>query len=324
MLPKQRFIAAMRHQSPEDFTASMELEFHLYKDAWGEEPVVGLAFSKLSQKEKEVALNENAELMVKTAARFGHDAIKDIGGYWELAPGIPAYLWLPEQEDQIGLVKALRKAAGDEFFIVGSCSPTICLPDGEHFESFVMDLFDHPEEVRARCLDRLNYALIQQDKLLEAGADGILNPSDIAFNTGLFISPAMMDEFFFPYFEAWAQALKKAGAVSIWHSDGDVSKALDRASDCGVTAIQCVDPLAGMDIVELKKSFGNRLALIGNVDCSILHEGTIDDVKEASMKVLEGCKGAGYAFGACNAIFKGIPLENYQAMVDARFLFGKL
>jgi uroporphyrinogen decarboxylase len=302
----------------------MELEFHLYQEAWGEEPVLGFELGKLSRRERDLALGRNAELMVKTASRFGHDAIKDIGLYWELSPGLPAYLWFPESVDQLDQVRALRREAGDEFFLLGSCSPTMCLPDGEHFESFCMDLFENPDDVKSGCQAALEKALIKQDQLLEAGADGILNASDMAFNTGLFISPAMMEEFFYPYLEAWAGSLKKLGVISIWHSDGDISMALDRAVECGVSAIQCVDPIAGMDIGAVRKKYENRLSVIGNLDCSILHEGTPEEVEEKSREILEACKGGGFAFSGCNAIFKGIPLENYQAMVDARWKYGKL
>jgi uroporphyrinogen decarboxylase len=91
----------------------------------------------------------------------------------------------------------------------------------------------------------------------------------------------------------------------------------------GVDAIQCVDPLAGMDIVQLKKDTAGRLTLIGNLDCSILQLGTAEQIDGACKTIIEGCKfGGDFVFSGCNAIFKGIPAENYQVMVDARKKYG--
>ncbi len=42
-------------------------------------------------------------------------------------------------------------------------------------------------------------------------------------------------------------------------------------------------------------------------------------------ELIEGCReGGGFVLSACNVIFKGIPAENYQAMVDARRKYGRL
>ena len=53
MKPKQRFISALQFQAPDDMVAFMEVEFHLYREAWGKEPIVGQEYARLSAKEKE-------------------------------------------------------------------------------------------------------------------------------------------------------------------------------------------------------------------------------------------------------------------------------
>lgn len=141
---------------------------------------------------------------------------------------------------------------------------------------------------------------------------------------GTFISPEMLDEFFFPYFYKWVEEAKRLGAYTIWHTDGNISSILDRAVESGVNAIQCIDPLAGMDIIRLKKELYGKIALIGNVDCSVLQNGTGEEIEQAAKYVLEGCKGnGGFVLSGCNAIFKGITADNYQVMVDARYKYGQ-
>lgn len=209
MTPKQRFTTSLNLKKPDDVVSYMELEFHLYQEFVGKEPVIGYEFSKLSPAEQEKAQYRNAEIMLETAEKAGHDAIKDIGGFWEISPGKPAYLWLPDEKSRLNHIKALKKVAGDKYFIIGSVGATMSIPDGNHIYDFVMDLYDNPEEVKAKNEKQLLDALELQNKLLEAGADGIMNPSDVAFNNGPFISPERMDEFFFPYFNRWVEDLKK-------------------------------------------------------------------------------------------------------------------
>lgn len=324
MTPKQRFQAALNHTKPDDYVAFMELEFHLFEEFIGKEPVVGYEFQKLSAGEKEKALYGNAEIFVEIAEKAGHDAIKDIGGYWEISPGKPAYLWLPDEESRLEQIKAIKKVAGDNYYIMGSTSPTMGIPDGEHIYDFVVDLYENPGEVKERNEKNLLYGIELQNRLLDAGADGILNACDVAFNNGPFISPALMDEFFFPYFNRWVQSLKDQHIHSIWHTDGNLMPIMERILESQVTAIQCVDPLGGMDIVALKKRVGKKLALIGNIDCSLLQSGPVDSIDAETKRIVEGCKGdGGFVLCGCNAIFKGIPIENYLAFVEGRYRYGK-
>lgn len=73
---------------------------------------------------------------------------------------------------------------------------------------FSIDIYENPDSIKKTCDLVLKDALKQQARLIEAGVDGIINTCDIAFNTGTFISPQMLDEFFFPYFNQWIEYTK--------------------------------------------------------------------------------------------------------------------
>lgn len=323
MTPKRRFEAAMRHQKPEGMVAFMELEFHIYEDYVGKSLTSGYEFQKLSEGEKQKALCRNAEIMVETAEKAGHDAIRDINAYWEIS-GEPAAIWLPDLESRLEQIKALKRAGGDKYFIIGTVGAQMGIPDGNSMYEFVADLYENPDKIKAQNQTYTDYAIETQKRMLEAGADGIINGVDIAFNNGPFISPKHLDEVFFPYFIQWVESLKSQGIISIWHTDGNLTPILDRVAESGVTAIQCVDPLGGMDIVEIKKRVQGKLALIGNIECSLLQFGPAEKIEAEVKRVVEGCKGdGGFALSACNAVFRGIPAAHYTAMVEARRKYGK-
>ena len=125
-----------------------------------------------------------------------------------------------------------------------------------------------------------------------------------------------------PRVEERKKAIEEAGNNTFLLHNSDVF--LDMLTESGVNAIQCVDPLAGMDIIRVKRQLYGKTAVIGNVDCSILQNGAKEEIERAVKSVVEGCKGdGGFVLSGCNSIFKGISAENYQVMVDARYKYGR-
>ena len=323
MTPKQRFIAALNFKEPDDKISMMEIEFQIHEEYAGEALTVGYEFAKLTRAKKDYALKRNAEIMIEVAHKAGHDVIREITGYWEVAPGVPAMLWLPDFEDRLELMRLVKQMAGDEFFIL--CCPAWFhgIPKGDQIDEFVRILYDDPDSMYVTAEKMLKDSIEAQKRYIDIGADGIGTCTDIAFKTGTFLSPAQLDEYLFPYFNRWVESVKKEGLYSIWHTDGDLNAIMPRIIESGVSALQCVDPLANMDIIKLKEQVYGKLALIGNLDCTILQVGPEGAITEESRRIIEGCKaGGGFVFGGCNAIFKGIPAQHYQAMVDARNLYG--
>lgn len=323
MTPKERMIAAFLFQQQDDQIPSWELEFHLFDEMFGKEPVMGFAFDKLSAAEKEKAICYNAELLLEVAETLHHSAIRCIPGYWEQGPDDPAYLWIRDEEYRLMLVRELQKRGGAQYLIMGDCGGLIGIPDGNHIWDLIDDMYERPDELKERADKMITAGIEYGKKMVGAGAECLLNCCDFAFNSGPFMSPAQFDEFVVPYLNQWVQTFKAQGIYTIQHSDGNLMPIMDRIIASGVHAIQCVDPLAGMDIVALKKDLQGQLCLIGNIDCSLLQLGTPAEVDAAVKHVVEHCKyGGGFVLSGCNVIFKGIPAANYQAMVDAKLKYG--
>ena len=80
--------------------------------------------------------------------------------------------------------------------------------------------------------------------------------------------------------------------------------------------IHSIDPMAGMDIAEVKKITYGKAALMGNVKCSSLQDGKDEEIKESVDYALEhASKGSGFIFSSSNCVFKGLPLQNYEKML---------
>jgi uroporphyrinogen decarboxylase len=95
--------------------------------------------------------------------------------------------------------------------------------------------------------------------------------------------------------------------------------------DAGIDAIDPLEPIAHMDIGEVKEAYGDRIALCGNVDCGeLLSRGTPEQVVEAVKETIaKGSPGGGHILASSNSIHPAVKPENYRAMLDAAREFGR-
>jgi uroporphyrinogen decarboxylase len=162
-------------------------------------------------------------------------------------------------------------------------------------------------------------------KAVRAGADVIILGDDYAGNQGPFVSPAVFKEFMQPRLERMVDAIHKEGAKVIKHSDGNLWPILDMIVDAGIDGIHPIEPIAGMDIGEVKRQYGDRVCVLGNIDCSyLLSEGTTEEV-EAAVKecIRKASYGGGHIIGSSNSIHSSVKPENYLAMIQAVKKYGK-
>ena len=152
----------------------------------------------------------------------------------------------------------------------------------------------------------------------------VLNPDDIAHNTGLLIHPKYLRKYVFPWYKKIGDVCRDKGIGFIFHSDGDNTEAMDDFIDCGFHAFNPVQPNS-MDIEEVKKKWGDKLCIIGNLNLdSTLTLGSPEDVRaEVYERIRTIGPGGGYMVSSSNSITDYVPLENMKAMIDATFEFGK-
>jgi uroporphyrinogen decarboxylase len=110
----------------------------------------------------------------------------------------------------------------------------------------------------------------------------------------------------------------------VFHSDGDIRMILPSLISEGVNAIQPLDALAGMDVLELKEQFGDRLAFMGNVpNKSVLPRGTPGDIAACVREKLMAGMGGGYILDSSHSIAGDVPPSNFEAMLEAGRKYGR-
>ena len=152
----------------------------------------------------------------------------------------------------------------------------------------------------------------------------VLNNDDIAHNNGLMIHPKYLRKYVFPFYKKVGDVCRDRGLGYVFHSDGDCTTVMDELIECGYQGFNPVQPNA-MDIVEVKRKWGKKLCLIGNINLdSTLTLGTPEDVRaEVHERIRAIAPGGGYMVASSNSITDYVPLENMKAMLEATFAYGQ-
>lgn len=314
---KQDFDDVMRHRIPAGRVPLWELHFHLWSRLSNGKFISGKEFDALSDAQKHRAVGQNAEVLVSVGQALGFSAVSIPDGPWDCIYTLPE-TW------RLELVRQLKKLAPD-FYVMGSCGGVIFMPSStDDYTDFCYRLFDEPEEIDRYCETLYKNFLEQSTRLAEAGIDGIYIAADVADNRAPFFNPEQLQRWYFPYLKKNVAHLKSLGLFAILHTDGNISRLLDDIKASGIDALQAIDPVAGMDIVGVKRAFGNEVAVCGNLDCGLMLTGTPDAVYASASDIIKKCKpGGGFVFGNTNAVDAQTPLENYRALLAAWNEHGK-
>jgi uroporphyrinogen decarboxylase len=309
LTPRDRFIHALEKKAPlPGRVPHFELVFFLTMEAFGKVHPSQRNYSQWDQmedQERRLHRREMAEIYIATAERYEHDAIF-------IHPNPDTI------EETLRLVDLIRDMTGDRYFICRHGDATFSLPDGDHMMEFSVRMADEPEKLKAEAARYVEDALRSAERYQKhGGLDGFALCADYCFNTGPFLSPRLFSYFVTPYLTRLTQAYREMGFYVIKHTDGNIMPILDQLVQSGPHALHSIDPMAGVDIAEVKRLVGSQVCLIGNVNCATLDSGSPDAIRESTRYALQsGMPGGGYIFSTSNCIYTGMPLANYDLMLE--------
>jgi len=183
-------------------------------------------------------------------------------------------------------------------------------------ERLLTSFLDEPSFARRIGEIVLAYHLVFVRLAVREGADVVVLSDDYAHKTGPLMSPAQFREFVLPLLAEAVRSARATGARVVKHTDGDVREILDDIVGTGVDAVGPLEPSAGMDLGEVRKRFGARVAVVGNLDVDLLCRGSVEDVRRATRTLIESVPGpGGHVVSSGNTITSTVRPENFAAMV---------
>ena len=291
---RERFIAALERKPLPGRVPHFELVFFLTMETFGKVHPSHRNYEQwgqMSERERELHRNDMADIFIATAERFEHSAIF-------IHPNPDT------EEERWRMVDLIREKIGAKYFLMMHGDATFGIPT---MTEFSYRMADEPEKLKAQAQAKVNAALERAERQRNhGGLDGYALCTDYCFNTGPFLRPSRFAEFVASYLAQLIRGYRDLGFYTIKHTDGNVMPILDQLIQCNPHALHSLDPQGGVDIAEVKRRYGDRVCLIGNVNCGLLDTGMDAEVIESARYALtHGAPGGGYIFSTSNCIYPG-------------------
>jgi len=230
-----------------------------------------------------------------------------------------------KESDLLGLAYAAEKVGADKAVVFSLQCPFRrswnMLGGMEHL---LIAYLQSPELVHALARISTDYTLEAIELGIKLGADIISLDGDLAYNTNTIISPQHFREYLKPYYTEIVNYTHERNTLIFKHTDGDHSKITEDLLDTGINGIHPIQPQC-LDIGDFKKEFGQRVCIMGNIDCmkTLVSKGPEDVEAEVKRTIAVAATGGGYILSSSNTIHPGVKPENYITMVHAAHKYGR-
>lgn len=168
----------------------------------------------------------------------------------------------------------------------------------------IKDILDTASKTSYEVLDRISDEVV---------IDQLSVHEDMAGKSGPMVGPNIVEEFIKPYYlKTWKMLKEKGSTIFSQDSDGNMNPVIDEFLECGLTEMFPMEPGSSMDIVDVRKKYGNKLVLKGGINKYVIKEGKEAIRKELEYKMQPLMQKGGVIFGLDHRIPNGTPLEYYR------------
>lgn len=176
----------------------------------------------------------------------------------------------------------------------------------------------YPDEV-GRFVERLGeFALgIAKAQIQAAGGllDGMVVWGDVAYRKNLFFSPDYWRKYYKPVVRAIVEECHAHGLPVIYHGCGNVRSIFGDFIEAGVDAYNPLEAKAGLDVVDLRRQYGHKIAFCGNMDVLTWAHGTEEELRRVVLTKLNAAKGGGFIFQSDHSVPSNVSARNYEYVI---------
>lgn len=162
-----------------------------------------------------------------------------------------------------------------------------------------------------------------QIKASEGLTDGMVIWGDVAYGKDLFFNPEYWRKWYKPGLAAMVEVCHAAGLPVIYHGCGNVRRIFEDFIEIGVDAYNPLEAKAGMDVVELRRQYGHRIAFCGNMNVIEWAGCSREELKAIVLRKLNAAKGGGMIFQSDHSVPHNISAKNYEYVVNLVREYGQ-
>jgi len=202
---------------------------------------------------------------------------------------------------------------------------TICLLSG-NFDlsigeiagfSAMVDLALFPDKVKEFAIRCTDFMLGIAERQIElAKPVGMVIWGDVAYDKGMFFSPRLWQDIYFPCVKRICDFLHEKDLIIVYHGCGRSLEIMENLIEAGIDAYNPLEAKAGMDPVELKKEFGDRLSFWGGIDTRLLGYGTWEEIEKEALYKLQTARGGGYMPASDHSVASNVDPLIYDRLIS--------
>ena len=153
--------------------------------------------------------------------------------------------------------------------------------------------------------------------------DGFAIWGDVAYKKSTFMSPNFWREFFKPWVAQMVDYAHAHDLPVIYHGCGNVSAILPDFVEMGVDGYNPVEAKAGLDVVELRRRYGQAIGWCGNSDIQVWETGNLEAIRREVLRKLNAARGGGYIFMSDHSVTSGVSGATYDYIVKLVRDYGR-
>ncbi|MBD3229244.1 MAG: hypothetical protein GF329_13760 [Candidatus Lokiarchaeota archaeon] len=265
----------------------------------------------------------------------GLETIYYVEGYWKSKEDYESWK-LPtaddKKNDQIlsGYEKVYKEMEEENIDLV--IAPTFGEIFGRIWNGFGMEvfsklLFKDPKFISKVFNDvgSFTYQRIKRFMNLDRPPKIIWLSEDLGEKLGPMMPPRLLEKYVFPWHKKICDMVHQKGSKIILHSCGNIRELIPYFIESGFDALNPIQATVPMDIFEIHEKFGDEITLVGNVPMPLLTRGTVDEVRDYTLKLLKQvAPRGGFICAADHSIPPNTIAENYiEGILNTIKKYGK-
>jgi hypothetical protein len=189
----------------------------------------------------------------------------------------------------------------------------------------ILDLYDYPDffqEVQKRYVDYLSG--IAEELCIRTPVDGLF--LNCGSSTLTVIGPEFFNRWDLPLVKAVSRVAQAHDKICHYHLHGRGRALLDNLVDAGISMLCPLEypPRGDFLLGEIKKMFGDRLALKGGIDPFLLYDGSPMEVVNRAVQCIEvaGSEG-GFTLATGDGVLKETDFDRIRLLVETAESYGR-
>jgi uroporphyrinogen decarboxylase len=153
--------------------------------------------------------------------------------------------------------------------------------------------------------------------------DGLWVWEDLGFKHRPFMSPSMYRAQLFDAHKKLFDFAHSHGLPVVLHCDGYVEALLPHLIEAGIDCLQPIEVKAGMDLLGIKRRYGEKIALVGGMDERVLETNDLAAVEaELQSKLGRVMEGSGYVLQVDHSVSPLVEYVTYRFFVERGLALG--